>query len=253
MEKKGQVTIFVIIAIIIVVAGILLYSFYPGIISNFRDEIKNPNAFMQTCLEDSLKENIEIVSLQGGVLRPEHYLLYEGSKVEYLCYTNENYKTCTIQVPFIESRIETELKKSLESEVDSCFESMTESFENKGYVVNLQKKDFSVDLEPTKVIIKLNSTVTLNKDSIEKYNSMKVLVNNNLYELASISQSILDWETKVGDAETTIYMDYYHHLKVEKYKQGDGSTIYIVSNRNTGEKFQFASRSVVWPPGYGII
>jgi len=39
-------------------------------------------------------------------------------------------------------------------------------------------------------------------------------------------------------------MDYYHHLKVEKKKQGDGTTIYMITNRDTGDKFQFASRSV---------
>ena len=253
MNNKGQVTIFVIIAIIIVVAGVLLYAFYPDIQSAFGDEIKNPSSFMQTCLEDSIKENLEILSLQGGVLRPEHYLLFQDSQVEYLCYTNEYYKTCTVQIPFIDTKIQQEIKKEIQPDVDTCFASMVETFEEKGYTVNLQKKDFDVLIQPNNVVVNLNSSVTLNKESTEKYDSMKVIVNNNIYELASISQSILEWETKVGDAETTIYMDYYHHLKVEKFKQTEGSTIYIVTNRDTGEKFQFASRSVVWPPGYGVL
>ena len=44
-------------------------------------------------------------------------------------------------------------------------------------------------------------------------------------------------------------MNYYHDLKVEKNKQTDGSTIYILTERDTENKFQFASRSVAWPPG----
>jgi hypothetical protein len=46
-------------------------------------------------------------------------------------------------------------------------------------------------------------------------------------------------------------MNYYHDLKVEKKKQLDGTNIYILTDRNNENKFQFASRSVAWPPGYG--
>jgi len=55
-----------------------------------------------------------------------------------------------------------------------------------------------------------------------------------------------------GDAETTTYMNYYRDLKVEKKKKTDGTTVYIITDRNDGNKFQFASRSIAWPPGYAI-
>jgi len=42
----------------------------------------------------------------------------------------------------------------------------------------------------------------------------------------------------------------YPSTKVEKLKQGDGTTIYKISDRNTLESFNFASRSVVFAPGY---
>ena len=62
----------------------------------------------------------------------------------------------------------------------------------------------------------------------------------------------MEGETLFGDIETTYYMSLYPELKVEKLKQTDGSTIYILSERDTQNKFQFASRSVAWPPGYGV-
>ena len=65
----------------------------------------------------------------------------------------------------------------------------------------------------------------------------------------SIANSILSMEVQFGDSETTIYMNYYHDLKVEKKKQTDGTTIYILTDRITGDVFQFASRSIAWPPG----
>jgi len=251
MEKKGQVTIFVIIAIIIIVAGILIYTFFPGIRSNFGESLKNPPAYMQSCLENELFDTIEILSLRGGSIDPPNYFLYENNRVGYLCFTNEYYKTCTVQIPFIEEHVENEIKLALENNVNFCLDSMKESYEKRGYNINLQKGDFEIDLEPKSIILDLNSKLSLQKEGSEEYDSIRVSINNNLYELVNIAQSILDWETKVGDAETTIYMNYYHHLKVEKYKQSEGTTIYIITNRNTGEKFQFASRSLAWPPGYG--
>ena len=47
-------------------------------------------------------------------------------------------------------------------------------------------------------------------------------------------------------------MTYYPWLKVEKILRDDGTKIYILTDRNTGDKFEFAVRSVAWPPGYGI-
>ena len=126
---------------------------------------------------------------------------------------------------------------------------MKKSIENKGYDVNLKKGDTVVELLPKKISATFNSELTLTKDSAKRYEKTNVVLNNNLYELTGIADSIANWEARYGNAETTLYMNYYHDLKVEKLVQGDGSKIYILTNRNSGDKFQFASRGVVMPPG----
>ena len=45
------------------------------------------------------------------------------------------------------------------------------------------------------------------------------------------------------------YMIYYPHLRVEKKKQGDGSTVYVLTDKESEDKFIFASKSLVFPPG----
>ena len=106
-----------------------------------------------------------------------------------------------------------------------------------------------MELLPQRVFVSFEKDLTLTKGDAERCDKIDVVIDNNLYELVSISNSILNMETKYGDSETTIYMNYYHNLKVEKKKQSDGTTIYILTHRDTGNKFQFASRSVAWPPG----
>jgi len=250
-NKRGQVTIFIIVGIIIVVFAILIYMFYPSIKSNLGFGSQNPSAYMQTCLEDDIVNSVDVLSAQGGSIKPEHYITYNNEDIEYLCYTNEYYKTCVVQQPMLQNHVEEEIKKNINSRALECFAGMKATYENKGYSFNSRGENFEVELLPKRIVVRFNDSVTLIKEDSENYDSLEVVLNNNLYELVSIANSILNWEAQYGDSETTIYMNYYHDLKVEKKKQGDGSTIYILTDRNNENKFQFASRSVAWPPGYG--
>jgi len=250
-KKRGQVTIFIIIALVIIAMGALIYIFYPEISAILGFEEKNPYSFMQTCLEEEIQTNVDALSLQGGSLNPEFYYLYDNSKVEYLCYTIEDYATCVVQQPMLKEHIEAEIENKIKEEVTGCFNSLKDSYEKRGYSVNLQPGDTKVELLPKRIVTSFNHTLTLTKDSTERYDNFRISLNNNLYERVSIANSILSWEARYGDAETTIYMDYYHNLKVEKLKQSDGTKIYILTDRDTQNKFQFATRSGAWPAGYG--
>ncbi len=252
MEKRGQVTIFIILAILIIAIGVLLYLFYPRISSIFGKESNNPSAFLQNCLEDKIEDTIVNVSLSGGSVNPEHYYLYQDNPIEYLCYTNEYYRTCVVQQPMLKTHIESEIKNEISETVNECFIELRDNFENNGYDVVLREGNITFEILPEFVMVTLTHELTLTKGDSEKYETFRILVDSELYELIGIARSILDWEASYGDVETTTYMDYYHNLKVEKLNQMDGSTIYILTNRNTEEVFQFASRSVAWPPGYGI-
>ncbi len=249
-DVKGQTTIFIIIGIIIVALAVLIYFLYPKIRTGVGG-VENPYTFIQSCLEDKITDVVDILSLTGGSVSPVHYIIYNGEKIEYLCYTNEYYKTCVMQQPFLKEHIEEEIRKEINIESGKCFDNLKKSYENKGYSIELRRGSMAVELLPKRIVVNFNNTMTATKDSTEKYESFRVIVNNNLYEFVSIANSILNWEARYGDAETTLYMTYYKDLKVEKKVQEDGSTIYILTDRNNGNKFQFASRSVAWPPGYG--
>lgn len=250
-ENRGQVTIFIVIALIIIVLGILVYMFYPKITSTLGITSENPQQFIQSCLEDQVLETIEKISSQGGSFNPGHYIIYNNEKIEYLCYTNEYYLQCVMQQPRLQAHVESEIQNQMQNSAKECFQQLKTNYENKGYNVNLNPVETSVEILPKKVVINFDSGLTLSKEDSETYDLFNVVVDNNLYELVSIASSILNWEARYGDAETTTYMNYYHDLKVEKKKQTDGTKIYILTNRDTLDKFQFATRSVVFPPGYG--
>lgn len=102
---------------------------------------------------------------------------------------------------------------------------------------------------PGKIVTTINNTLTFTKGGeSERHEGFSVIVNNNLYELVSIAQNIIAWESNYGEADADYYMNLYHDLKVEKHPQSDETYIYILTNKNTGDKFQFASRSLAFAP-----
>ncbi len=251
-NSKGQVTIFIIIAIIIIALGLLIYSFYPQIKSTIGVEEKTPQGYIQSCIEEDIESAVDEISLQGGSINPENYLLYENKKIEYLCYTNEYYRSCVVQQPMLKQHVESEIEKDIEANVKACFSSLRESYEKKGYSVELREGKTNVELLPDRIAADFDYSLTLTKAGAEKYDSFVVILNNNLYELTAIASSIVEWETLYGDSETTTYMTYYPDLKVEKLLRQTEGKIYTLTDRNTENKFQFAIRGQIWPPGYAI-
>ncbi len=257
-NNKGQVTIFVIIGIVVVISAVLIYMFFPQISFALGITPGNPQEYISECLSEDLEKAVKNISLQGGETNPENYYLYEDNKISYLCYTNKYYKPCVVQKPMLKKSIENEIMKEIEDKADACFLDMKKSYEKRGYDVSLNKENSEIRLIPEKIVGIFNYSLNLKKgEETSKYENLQISINNNLYELISIATSILSMEVKFGDSETTAYMNYYHDLKVEKKKQSDGTIIYILSERTPlyGEnknlaKFQFASRSYAWPPGY---
>jgi len=251
-NKKGQVTIFIIIAILIVGIVALIYFLIPRAETTTGFDTQNPQGFIQNCMDDRIEEVVSTLSAQGGSVAPEFYFNYQGNSIEYLCYTNEFYRPCVIQQPVLQQHIIDKITGNIASDVETCFANLEANYEAEGYSVNIQSGKTVVELLPKRFIVNFTDYIlTTTKADTARHDSFSVVLNNNLYELTSIANSIINWEEEYGDAETTAYMIYYKDLKVEKHLQQDGTKIYIITDRNTGDNFQFATRSGAWPPGFG--
>lgn len=246
---KGQVTVFIIIAVLVVALGVLIYMFWPKISNTIGTETKNPSAYIQNCMEKEIQDTVENVSLQGGSVNPGAYYVYENNKIEYLCYTNQYYRPCVVQQPMLLEHIQSEISSEIEEETIACFNSLEKSYTTKGYEVDMKPGNTTVEILPDKIVTTFNYEMVLTKGETEKYENFNIVLNNNLYRLVSIANSIISFETVYGDSEITVYMNYYHDLKVQKIKQLDETSIYILTDKNDDNKFQFASRSYAFPPG----
>lgn len=249
--KRGQVTLFVILALFIVAAVLLYLFFFRGGPTPFAVQSDNPEQLFYTCLSPTLEETVEQLGARGGSLDPTFSYLYDNEERSYLCYSSEYYQTCVVQQPLLIRHIETELTRALQQDISSCLQIVQQSLEDQGYTVRWGTGQTTIDLVPGEVRVMVSRPITYTKgETTQQLPSIDVMFPTQLYELATVAESIVDAESVYGDTEVTTYMDYYHNLRVQKLKQTDGTTIYDLSDRETGDAFVFASRSVAWPGGY---
>ncbi len=248
-NKRGQVTIFIIVALVIV-AAILV--FFLWIKPSYITPTTGQFAF-ESCVEDVIEEEILTLGETGGYIKPEFYYNYQGYKIPYYCYTNEYYKPCVVQQPLVKQNFEEQLLLASKEKIYSCFESSVDEFKARGYDVREGEKKLNLEINPEEVVVKLNAPVTLSQETSQRFTDFEIKINSPIYDLLMISTSILQFEAKYGDSDTSTTMFFYPNLIIDKYKQGEGTTIYLLEDKQTRTKLQFASRSYAWPPGYGLV
>ena len=250
-NKRGQITIFIVVAILVIAAAALLYLFAPGVKTIISDQPENPEEFIRTCLEEDIRDNVEIISLQGGIFNPsENSVSYNGIPVEYLCYTNEILSGCDILQPLLQPFIENEIKMSIENEVDFCFDAMATSYEEQGYQVQINPGEPEVNLLPGRISTNLNYEVLLTKEGSEKFEQFNIILNNNLYELVGIVNDMLLGVKMGGSINAREYAFNYYwmglNINPNNVEEDRDSIVYSITEEDTETKFNFAVRSYVW-------
>ena len=243
MEKRGQLTLFVLMALV-VVSVILLFFLWvqPTYLVDESGGLKFEN-----CVRDALEETVEELSVNAGFANPSFTYPYNGEDFTYLCYTEEYYQTCVVQVPFLVNTFEEQAEKELESEIDECYSSSINDLKAQGFEVKSGNVEYEVLLEPGVARVQVNAPTTVGSQKFARFN---IKSNSHIYEMLMIATSILQYEAQLGDSDTTTLTTLHPDYIIDKIKRGDSTTVYILEDKIFGTKFQFASRSLVWPAGY---
>jgi hypothetical protein len=248
MNQKGQVTIFIILALAILVVLILLFLNRGSLFVATQQQA--PLDQIKACISDAAKEGIGKLGEQGGAINPDSYFMYNGSKVQYLCYAKEYYAYCVMQKPLIKNDFEKELAQYIKPRVIECIAAIKDSLVKQGYNVDYKTPDISAELVLNNVVINAdNLSLKIKKSNTEEYKSIKTEMNSRLYDMLMITSWIINDEAHLGKSEPISYMINYPSLKIERKLQSDGSAIYILTDNDTNERFVFATRSAALPSG----
>jgi hypothetical protein len=248
MRNKGQVTIFIILAILIVF-GVLIALFF-----NSKHQIDRPNdlgptEYVQSCVTDALEPVVQTILDNGGRINPYHYVDYKGEKYNYLCFQADYYISCYNTHPMLELIVENEIREESKSAVQECFNQMKEDFEDRGYSISGGSTNYSIDLLPGEIKVLLTKKMVVSKDGIvSNYEDFSTSINSPLYDLIRIAREIVNSESQYCNFEYNGFMILYPEYSIKRNDYSDNK-LYQVIDRQSGYDFRFAIRNCAFPPG----
>jgi hypothetical protein len=248
-NKKGQITIFIILALIIVVIILLIFMLRrPAQIEVISEE--NPYSYIESCAKDAVKNAIDILSVQGGDINPKGSVMHQGKNITYLCYNSNFYDSCINQRPLLTEHIKEEIDNYLIPAVSNCFDKLKFELEKKNKV-ELREMSLNTELKTNEVIIEIKRELSIiEEDKSQKYETFKIVFNNQIYDLAKIAMEIANQESKFCNFDILGFMITYPKYNLTKFRTGDSDTIYTIKDRKTNQEFKFAIRSCVLPAGF---
>ena len=195
-DNKGQVTVFVIIAVLIVV-GVLAFILFRGGIDPKTPKVSpsNPQEFLESCIEPSVIEAVEKMTPQGGFINPRPSIAFDGAERGYTCYTTSYYDACVNQRPMYLDHLANEIESYVSSKVEGCFDKLKNGLEKEGYSVELDYNDFEIELNNDKINVISDVDLTYSKGGVTKSeDGFAIDINDKLYNVAIVVQEITNQE-----------------------------------------------------------
>jgi hypothetical protein len=247
--KRGQLAIFVILAMIIVAIILFFILFKRGTILNSSD-MPSPESAIKSCIRQAASDSVPPLLEHGGVLSAVNYKLYQNKKIEYLCYNRGYYKTCINQHPMLIDEMNDAIKQNITSKIENCFRVIKEDYESKGAVVKEKAGDINVTLTTGRLNVQVEREITIEKqDQTQRFSKFDIFISTKLYNLANVAMEIANQEANYCYFEYVGFMALYPEFDIEKSAVSDGTKVYKIKDKYSDEVFNFAVRSCAIPPG----
>ncbi|MDD4878686.1 MAG: hypothetical protein PHO02_06680 [Candidatus Nanoarchaeia archaeon] len=250
-NKRGQVTLFVILGIVIVAIIVLLLAFRKDILpktgspENIDATMKGIEKGIRECMAEAADEPITRIGLQGGYLStPEgSYRRWNDYAVSYLCYNQAGKETCTNRFLTM-GKMEEQLSEAITENMGKCMD--IDEFASLGLIKTIEvipgnAMDVTVSIAKDVVNIELNYKVEVKGSSGSKVkDKFEIAIRSPLGELYEVSQDIIDSETTFGRFDQLTYMLNKMSLYTIYVQKPYPDKIYQIKLREKDYMFQFA-------------
>ncbi len=225
--KKGQVTAFVILGIILV-ASIVGYVIVKNYIFKQPGEVTVPiqasniNSYIEDCIKEVTLEGAGLLGSQGGFIDVKDDASFADplgsalrifpsgtSRVQYWWYITQN-GIENIRVPSINS-----MQEELKNYIEKNWRCNLNVFKDQGYEFEFSRANASVEINDNNILVNLNMPGTINyKNSEFKLEKFSSKVDISLGRLYSIARKIFEYEQKNNFLEenTIDYMVVYDEI-----------------------------------------
>jgi hypothetical protein len=252
-RRKGQATLWIILAIVLLAAILLFFFLFnsePSLIMPDGTSVANPQQYIEECISQELYETIDILLPRGGFVAPKNYKIYRGIPIEYLCEHEGFYAPCIMQHPMLLREIEEQLETQTHIATSECFAQLRREISARGGAMTYDSFSYELDLDPdvVRVTVFTDATVTLH-DLTARYHQFNVNIKTPLYNLVSIALEIAAQESKYCYFEYVGYSITYPRYRVTKDALSDPTKFYLIHDTKTAQNMTIAIRSCAYPGG----
>ncbi|MEA3430227.1 MAG: hypothetical protein U9R08_03060 [Nanoarchaeota archaeon] len=206
-KKRGQVTLFIVIGIIMLIAVGLFFVFrqlsIPGPDMNVPDEVVPVKLFVEACLEDTLKDAIVLAGIQGGYTEiPEDLAVspFGHLQVAGPFKTPMWYYSGVLRIPEI-FEIEEQLNNYVNKNIELCIQNFTGI---EALTVNiLSEPKFSTQINKNDVSIVMNQDIEIVEgDERFEWNFFSTEADVKLSKAYEIAKQVMEKENENMFLET---------------------------------------------------
>ena len=196
MEKRGQVTTFIILGVVLIIILAGVFFLINSLISEkfklqrekiilIPPQLKPVADFIDSCIKSTSLDGIDLISLQGGYIKPLNSLFYVNTEVPYYILDRKNIMPS-------KHFIENELAKDVNENLDFCLQDY-KKFNEEGLII--EDKDFitEIKIQKDEVLVNLNYPITISKGNITvTLNEFTNKVDSRLDKIYDISKEVVD-------------------------------------------------------------
>lgn len=250
MNKRGQATIVIFIALVLVIIIGLIFFIKSKVyiggtnIENLQRELDPIIRHIEKCLYDTTQETAITLGKQGGYINPQEntYKLYKDNKISYLCYNKPRTPQCSNRYLRLRDMQE-QLKNSIAQKLDSCIK--INSFEKSGYtIIPSTTKNLNIDIGQDSIIATLNYPIKIKKGETEtEIQIFSKAIPLPLGRLFSAATDIINTESLIGSFNPQVYSLIKSKFANKPYLiqllKPHPDKLYILKIKDTPYTFQF--------------
>ncbi len=246
MEKRGQVTLFIILGIVILLlAGFFYYlkhtqGFLTPPADFLNSQLKPIQINLEECISKAAVSGLTLLGKQGGSFSPANYRLYQGQRVRYFCQNIPGKEQCLNTLPPLSSITE-EFKKYLTFEVNTCVDKTLVDKTSGVQTLGSEKITITTTFIQGIILVEAHYDLTLKKDQASiSLAPVKKSFDAPLEELYDTSRDITQAQASTGQFDQLIYMlnkKGAYEITVDKPFP---DIIYKINKKNSPYQFWFA-------------
>lgn len=249
-SKRSQLTVFIILALILVAGVTLVVVVINGIRNNYFF-IGDPESYLQRCMEEAMNlAEKQLIEANGYLNKTDNYIFYRGEKVYYLCKASEYYFPCVNQEPMFLEHLRSEIEVPIKKQVDNCVSNLIKDFEKRGYSVVQNNLSVEVDFFQNEI-----STILLGQMAISREDENMIIdrvssrISSPLENFGKISQVIANYESTLCMFDNVKFSKVFPSVLIARFVTGEQTKVYTMTDKFSGKEFSIAIKSCDLPAG----